>query len=203
MKLHINLKEIERKIFSFQFENGLVDLLIGTLLSFNAINVILGGSKYMIIPIFSIVIILFTVVNIYVVMPRMGCVILRKSRKRREHIVWIIIAFSILFNVIFEYLTRYGHYAGTRNLLSTQILFATKVMIVLMLIAYFSNFKRLYIYAVLLAITYPTSKILQTENIIPDQRWAFLILGLIIIIIGLVYFVKFIKKYPLQTEEVR
>lgn len=203
MELLINLQKIEKKILSFQFENGLVDLFIGILFSGFAINVILGGSNYMFIPIFCVFTVLFIFVRKFITSPRMGVVKLGKSGKRKELFVWIIIAFSIIFNVIFEYMTRYGYYAGTRNMLSTHIIFATKVMIVLVLTAYFINFKRLYAYGIFIAIMLPISKILENKDIITDYREVFLILGLLITIIGLVQFIRFIKKYPLPAKEVQ
>lgn len=203
MNLIINLKEIQRKILSSPYEDGLIDLMIGTIFSLTAVNVIFKGSSYFFIPLIIIPIVLLLFAKKYITAPRMGVVIIGRSEKRRMLPVYIIIAFSIIFNVIFEYMTRYGYYAGTRNILSAQTIFATKAMIVFVLIAYFINFKRLYIYGILFAMTIPISKILQLKNIISDNREGLLFPGLIIMIAGIVIFIRFIKKYPLPIEEVQ
>ncbi|MBC8521468.1 MAG: hypothetical protein ISS94_00390 [Candidatus Syntrophoarchaeum sp.] len=70
-------------------------------------------------------------------------------------------------------------------------------------IAYFLNFNRMYIYAVLFTLSFALNEItIANTGVIASGAYAWLISAIILIVIGVVYLVRFLKKYPLPGKEV-
>jgi len=68
--------------------------------------------------------------------------------------------------------------------------------------AYFMNFDRLYLYAVLLGAFEPFTAMLENGNIITSPYPILLVISGGMIITGATLLVRFIQKYPLQEDEV-
>lgn len=70
-------------------------------------------------------------------------------------------------------------------------------------VAYFLAFDRMYIYAFLLAGAFNLSEEIREHSwIITEGGYVYLFAAIVLIIIGSVYLVKFLKKYPIPEEGV-
>ncbi len=68
-------------------------------------------------------------------------------------------------------------------------------------IAYFLTYDRMYIYAFLLAGAFNLSEeIRENPGIISEGGYAYLFASIVLIVIGCVYLLRFLKKYPLPDE---
>ena len=68
--------------------------------------------------------------------------------------------------------------------------------------AYFLNFDRLYIYAVLLGVTEPLSRVLESMDILDGPYLMLLVISTGMILTGATLLVRFMQQYPLQEGEV-
>ncbi|NOR78919.1 MAG: hypothetical protein GQ523_11030 [Methanophagales archaeon] len=67
----------------------------------------------------------------------------------------------------------------------------------------FLNFDRMYIYAVLFTLSFALNEItIANTGVIASGAYAWLISGIIMIVIGVVYLVRFLRKYPLPVKGV-
>jgi hypothetical protein len=70
-------------------------------------------------------------------------------------------------------------------------------------IAYFLNWDRMYIYAFLFTLSFVLNEItIANTGVITSGAYAWLISGMMITVVGVVYLVRFMKKYPLPEKEV-
>ena len=71
-----------------------------------------------------------------------------------------------------------------------------------MSLAYFIQFNRLYVYAIILGCGFFLADISSLIVPIPfNFLFSYLLLGGIIMVIGIIYLIRFIKKYQLPKEE--
>jgi hypothetical protein len=76
-------------------------------------------------------------------------------------------------------------------------------MVVMWIIAYFLDFNRLYYFAVVFAVCFPLAELLYNYFGTPvDEMLTFGTTGVIILIVGVIFFVRFLQKYPKYKQEV-
>ena len=124
-----------------------------------------------------------------------------RKRKVRKLKTMIILSVNLVFLLILFLLNSTT--GGSINLpyLLEGFLFLT---LPLCFVAYFIQFNRLYIYAVILGCTFFIADVSSIFIPIPfNFLFAYLLLGGILIIIGIVYLIKFLKKYQLPQEEIK
>jgi len=206
----IDLKSLEKKAYRSIFNDGLWDLFIGLLI----INIGLGPlfNKIINLPdfwgtiIFStifcvIAFLIFYLGKKYVTVPRIGYV--KFGPKRTSKLLKLRIFLFIVFivNVILFILPLTGimNYVNLQPLLVTLILGFGVFTIPFCIVAYFLDFTRLYFYALSIGLGLFLKDLLIPIVGVPlDIIIVFSTLGGIIVIIGLVYFIYFLKKYPLR-----
>ena len=194
-----NLKEIEKRAWRRMFcEDGLFDMMLG--LSFlTALGSSLFGSDYSLIPIFFILIAAYMAARKYVVIPRIGLAKFGSQRnKKRGWAVGVLIV-SVLFLVVMTFLTKNGIFAS-EGLPISSILVGFNILLVLSLMGYFLNHNRLYIYGAMIGLGEPIGTWLEKAGILPHGKIIVGIMSLIVIVFGIVIFLKFLKKYPLPKE---
>lgn len=77
------------------------------------------------------------------------------------------------------------------------LLVGLNILIVLGAMAYFLNFGRLYLYAVLLGVTEPLSSVLEGRGLLEGPYPILLVISSGMILLGAGLFIRFLKKYPL------
>ncbi|MEJ2280100.1 MAG: hypothetical protein P8Y70_20475 [Candidatus Lokiarchaeota archaeon] len=135
----------------------------------------------------------------YIIAPRIGFVqfgVKRESRKKKLKIFLIV---NVFFGILMFILTIIGSITPFLKMgfLTTLFIGFLFFSIPFAIIAYFLEFNRLYIYSFMFGFSFFLSELLYPIVGTPlDSIIPFAIPGAIIIIIGLIYFIKFIKKYP-------
>ena len=77
------------------------------------------------------------------------------------------------------------------------LLVGLNILIVLGAMAYFLNFGRLYLYAVLLGVTEPLSSVLEGRGLLEGPYPILLVISSGMILLGAGLFIRFLNKYPL------
>ncbi len=211
----MDLKELERKAFRSTFQDGLWDIYLGLILAAMAIGVLLSDigvpasnlwQELIYIAMMGFSILVLIAGKKFITTPRIGLVKFGPKRKRKINLVRVVLTISVLMGLLAWVFASQMGKGSLSELASWNLLFpvgwAINVLIVLGLVAYFLDFSRLYVIAVLYAIAIPLNEVLaEYAQISFTGAIAFGIPGLIILCMGTVVFSRFLKEYPLPIKE--
>ncbi len=212
MDNQLNLKELERKAFRSTYQDGLWDVQWGLIVICMGIFEFRPDYGYgprnifLMLLAFSLANLVFWVGKKFVTVPRMGQVSFGPLRKKKNRTLAIILSAVVLVQAGVVLVTATGWLnAGFGAKLSALLggdlermlvaaigsLFVGPAMI---LIAFFIDFPRGYYIAILMALAV-FLMILFNQPIYP------ILIGALILVPGVVLFVRFVRKYPLHREE--
>ena len=208
----VNLKEIERKAFRSTFQDGLWDLFLGLVLLILATCALLsdaGISESLTMAFYvamqAVVLVGFIAGKKLITVPRMGLVKFGPKRKRKLTKVKVVLLISVLMGAVLFVVTLFSMHNRPEWLNPALVLGAAWVVnciVVFSLGAYFLDLPRLYAYGLLFAIPVPTDILLHKLTDLDLTFIAFGVSALVILVIGTVMFVRFLRDYPLPTKEV-
>jgi len=200
MSASINLKAIRKKILYYFFQDGLLDILFGVIMLIFGITILLTNllklPDWLIGAILPLIVIAFLVSKKLITRPRIGRVRLGLDLK--------VLVFLILGVIVFA-ISAIGIIPGKLTIKGTNIPAFDWILIVIVmfsLAAAFLHVKRFYIYGVLYAVSLPFYKIykhhakLGTVSLI-----MFFISATIMLSVGIVVFIRFLRNYPIASEE--
>jgi len=206
----VDLKQIERKAYRSTYEDGLWDICIGVIVSAMAIFVHYPESGYSAINVIAFLIAfsvgdgLLIAGKKYITQPRMGQVRFGPVRQRKIKTLAIILGVIVFMQVILVGLTAIGwpnpalgetllgDYDLERLLVaSVGFLFVGIPMIV---IAFINDFPRGYYIGVLMAMA-------VFLMILTNQPIYAIACGGLILVPGIVLFIRFLKKYPISRGD--
>jgi hypothetical protein len=206
MSQKISLKDAERKAFTAIFQDGLWDILIGCfLLQFSIgpfLSPMLGDfwSSVVFLPFYALAYLVIWWVKKHVVAPRVGVVKFGQWRVTRmvrfNVIVFLALTFALVLGVLsfvqFDSIPGWVHAAR----------FSLIFLIAFCVAAYFLDFTRLYIYGVLIALSPLIGEMLYVYLNASHHGFpiTFGITAGLIILTGVVLFVRFLKDHPLLTD---
>ena len=217
MSTKINLKELELKAWTSYFQDGLWDIFLGLLLVSSAVNTWLsntGVPSSTRIPTYMGIMVLGGLVlwagKRFITVPRMGRVKFGPKRKAKLNWVRTVLFLSVLV-IAALFLAGLGvknHWLqrpewGLIGRTSIASAFVTlNFLVVFSVMAYFMEFKRLYLYGVLFALQEVVGVGLRE---LADVDIGFFIgsavSAVIVLLIGTVVFVRFLRQYPLPAVE--
>ena len=213
MSEDMNLKVLEKRAYRSTFDDGIWDLFIGLII----LSIGLGPLFGLVIslPEFWNIIIPSLICNIlaflifyfgkkYVTIPRIGNVKFGPKRKSKQLKLKIFLMIVFIVNVILLILPLTGitDYIQIEPLFITFFLGFGGFTLPFCVVAYYLDFARLYYYAFAAGLGFPLSRFLTPiVGYSLDTIIIFSIIGLIIVLIGLYYFIYFLKKYPLSKQE--
>lgn len=204
-----DLKQLERRAFRFTYQDGLWDILMGLFVVAMAITIYRPSSGYSPMNIIGMVLIyavvygLFWAAKKYITLPRMGQVRFGPTRQQKNKTLAIILGIIVLIqasvvgvtafgslNPIFgaKLLGTFGEYSLEH--LAVAALASFFVGPSMLVIAYLTDFPRGYYIAVLMSLAV-FLMILINQPIYP------VVIGGLIILPGVVLFIRFLKKYPI------
>jgi hypothetical protein len=194
----MNLKQLEKNTAAIIFQTGLVEIAIGLSWIVSSLAMIFDDISYY-IDIFFVVPIIFIILAIrYIATPRMGMVKLARKRMRRN--MWFMVTVTV-FLVIMVILTIVGNGHPNAEPINGRLIISGIIFFICTAIAYFLNFKRMYLYAFLFAGAFNLSEeIRKNPGIISDGAYVYLIVSFLLIVIGCIYLISFLKKYPLPEK---
>ncbi|MFH1848636.1 MAG: hypothetical protein ABH879_00450 [archaeon] len=187
----MGLKEIETKAWTSTFEDGITDIVIGLILVVSTICQLFDDLRYYLYPLYLVPVVFSMVAKRYVTVPRMGRVKFSVARNRKLYLLVSIMTASILLLLM---LTFFGKLQQIAN---AGILVGVIVFTICVTIAYFMNFHRMYVYAVLFTASFAMSELaIARTGSIPGGAYAWAVSAAIILTIGAYHLVRFIKRYP-------
>jgi len=199
----INLKEMEKKSWRYSMQDGLIEVSLGILL------VVLGlllSIEFTIgfIVVFFIIFMnpLLEVVRKKFTYPRIGRVKVHEDEPKKTvggiflYMIVVAAIMGVAMFVIFGEINAENIYRSLPIFFSIMILGA-------MLYSYGkSGSQRFYVYATLALVTAPVFSFINFEGRLANLGYYLLFIGFIFLIIGLIIFIRFLRKYPLQREEI-
>jgi len=210
MSQQMSLKEAERKAFRSTYQDGLTDILWGLyLLLGNSSAIILanlgveGLKKY--IPMFTFLVVGgagFWAAKKYITTPRIGLVKFGPKRRKKMNRMRIVLAIAVVATFVLLLLTILGLFnpAGWEwPGWTVDVGFGVFVIFVCSYIAYTTDYPRLYLYGWLMGLSIPASVLLEEYAGITFPI-AWVISGSIILVIGIITFIRFLRDYPLPTD---
>jgi hypothetical protein len=214
MSASLDLKKIERKAFRSTYQDGLLDMLFGTIVMAMAAFMYRPEEGYsltnMVVFVVALAVgnVLFWLGKRFVTLPRMGQVRFGPARKQKATTLAIILGLVVLVQVGIVGLTTFGWLnpqagAQINDFLAGHGLERLAVATVgslfvgpsLILIAYLGDFPRGYYIAVMMSLA-------VFLMILLNQPVYALIIGGLVFLPGLVLFIRFLQKYPLRQESV-
>ncbi len=200
MSLDVNMKDIERKIYMVYHEDGLVDIAIG--LVFLGWGVLLAvGPPFLIVLLGPIALLIYYFGKRDVSVPRVGIIEPgRKTANRMLSLFIALIGLGLLALVSLILLSQLGPGSLEEySLALVGLIVAGGVC----LLGYLLQAIRLYVYAVLLFVAFTAGEYLTGSVTVVDPfLLSVIIAGLVILASGVLVLIRFIRRYPLPSEEV-
>jgi len=207
----VDLRGLEKRAWRSAFQDGFWDIFLGWL--FLGLSIATFGDTFglpaevgsMIIMLcWNTIAVLFLILGKkFITIPRIGFV---KFGAKRKKLKKRLLAF-LIFNVFLAFLLLFVNISGFFKSLNigglTEPLVVGLLLITvpLSILAYFLEFNRLYIYAIFFGLGFFISELLYP--LVGSPLDLFLSLGsvgIVVIFIGLVYLVLFLRKYSLSQK---
>jgi len=210
MSENLDLKSLEKKAYRSVFNDGLWDLFIGLIILNMGLATLLG-SLFNLPEIWNIIIpslvwnimafLVFYFGKKFITIPRIGFVKFGPKRKSKQLKLKLILFAFFIMNILLFVLPFTGLIRNIQlePLLLTLILGMGVLTFPFCVVAYFLDFTRLYYYAFLAGIGLFLTELLYPIVGSPlDTFFSYGITGGAIVVIGLYYFIQFLKEYPLS-----
>jgi hypothetical protein len=191
MTEEINLKEIERKAWSSYFEDGLWDVFFGALFLIGGIRSLTNNVWYTLLLLVPIL--MLPIGKKLITIPRLGHVKFGPVRKLKQAKVIAVLAISVLATLVLWLLPHSGLSLPE---LSISPILAGWIAVVFGMIAYYLDFRRLFAYGLL----YALSEVLWGEFGEPIGPVVQTISGIVILLVGMAVFMRFVRRYPILSE---
>lgn len=207
MLLGLDLKQMEKKAWQIYFGDGIWDIYLGLifvgmgllavfersgapdLLKYGQFGLLLGFGIFILI-----------IGKRKITIPRLGYVEFGPKRKRNKTLVTILLTISAVFGLVVMVLFMLARdfMPGLLTLLKNPLFFplfmAGWFTLVFGVMAWFLDFSRLYIHAILIGSSLVLSLYFKLFILL-------VIVGAIILAIGIIYLIRFIHKYPMIAVE--
>ena len=212
MSQEIDLKQLERKAWRSVFQDGLWDIYLGLLLLAMAVLMLLSDSglsesQSMLIYIgfLAVSMLAMWAGKRFITVPRMGRVKFGPKGKARKRKARVVLAISVLVGVVVFFIALLAIKGNWSEGLSLQFIipaiWSVNMLVVFGLGAYFLDFDRLYLIGLMYALALPVL-ILTDELLGIDLGFiAFAVPAALILLIGSVVFVRFLRAYAVLAEE--
>ncbi|UCF71614.1 MAG: hypothetical protein JSW49_04910 [candidate division WOR-3 bacterium] len=208
----IDLKKLERKVWTSFYEDGIWDIYLGLLLSAIAVGAFFTDTglteKYSIIGHSGVIVLAILVLLLgkrLITVPRMGTVVFGPRGRARLTKTQILLAISCVTGLAAFLLlaSTMGNATARQPVMDyiIPIFWTVNMLVLFSLAAYFLNYRRLYIIGFLYAVAVPADKIMRQLLHIDLSVIAFGVPALAILIMGFVVLARFLKKYPKTHEE--
>jgi hypothetical protein len=202
------LKEADRKVFSNFFGEGLIEISLASFLLMFSIAPLLSTSlgdfwsSMIFIPFWTIVYWILRFIRKNFVIPRMGSVTWGEMRLKKLNTGSIVL---LVLNLIFFIV---GIIAATSLLplglgSLVPVAFGSSMVILFFTAGYFLDFKYLYIYGVLIAVSLPIGEWLWQTNRASHHGFpiVFGVLSALMLLTGIGKFVVFLRNTSMPSEE--
>ena len=206
MSQNIDLKTLEKKAWQSVFQDGLWDIYLGILLMAFAVSAWLdtlamedGLRMGIYIGVMVFAMLVLAVGKRFITIPRMGQVRFGEKRKRMRNYTRLVLLFSVVVGLIMYWISASVYAGDIKGILSSKwllpLVWVLNIGIVTGLAAYFMEYDRLYIIGFLYAVTVPLDFVIKTVIRVDIGMYIFLVAGLIILVMGSIYLIRFVREY--------
>lgn len=203
----INLKSLDKKAFLSTFEDGFWEIWFGLFLIGSSISSFFPDNDLVriintVIVALLIPFLVFWLGKKYITIPRLGLVKFGQKRKaKRIGLGFVILALNIPVFLLWIYSTTQQIPPGLGNWLNTYygspVAFSLLILIFFISGANITGLKRLYTYGILIALSMFFFELSYVNNgSLLEHFLPYCISGFIILVVGLIYLRKFLKRYP-------
>lgn len=187
MTQNIDLKELEQKAWRPYFEDGFWGIFLGLLMLGMGIRMLTDNVWFTLVALSGIVI--FLVGKKFVTVPRLGHVKFGQARKVKQKKAVVVTALSV---VVTFGLLLIARPALDLSRMATAPILGILVALVFGLLAYYLDFRRLYVYGLLLAVSMALTE--ASDSLVGPVVST--CSGSIIVLAGLVQLIQFVRRYP-------
>lgn len=208
----LNLKEIEKKAYRSTFQDGIWDIFLGLLLLNIALGALLAGrgiSEGLTMTILSasavLIVLAFVTGKKRITIPRMGFVEFGPKRKRKiwkSRITLLSSFFAGLIVFLAALLISYYTAGRPKIVYLFPAAWVANSIIVFSLLAHYLDCRRLFLYGVLFALPVPVDMLANELLGVKLIFFALAVAAAIMLVIGAVLLVRFLRDYPLPVKEV-
>jgi len=204
MSQNIDLKALEKKAWRSVFQDGLWDIYLGIILMAFAVSAWLDKQPinddlrmgiYIGVMVFGMVVLY--VGKRFITIPRLGQVKFGAERQKRRNVVRLVLFISVLLGLLLWWLSPV-FLGSDREALSKwmfPVIWVLNMLMVFGLGAYFLEYERLYVIGFLYAIVLPIDVFVKNTTQQDMDVYIFSAAGLIILIMGITYLVRFLRDY--------
>ncbi|NYT15394.1 MAG: hypothetical protein GKC02_05480 [Methanomassiliicoccales archaeon] len=191
MNENLDLERIERKAFSSYMQDGFWDIFIGFLLLGFGLRIYTDNVLFTVLIFVGVGILI--VGRRYVTIPRLGMARFGAKRQRRHLSLLVMVLAAVLSTVALWILYAMDLLPSTNIV---DIGFSIIVALIFGMIAYYMGTTRIFFYGLVIA------SIIYLTGTIEDELASILSIasGAIILIVGVVMLVVFIRRYPSSKE---
>jgi len=206
MEQQMDLKQLERRVWTSFYSDGLGDIFLGCVILMFALAPLLTDiglgdfwSAFVFLPFWALVYVLVVSVRKHFVIPRIGLVRFGQMRKIRlakfNIVMFSILSVSLILGIL-------SLRASMTQAWVHNIRFMAVMLVGFGLAGYFLGFVRLYLYGILVALSIPIGEWLYTHAAVPHHGYpvTFGITSAILIIAGIVLFLRLLKNNPRPQE---
>jgi len=208
----IDLKKLERKVWTSFYEDGIWDIYLGLLLSAIAVGAFFTDAglteNYSIFGhagILVVAVLFLWLGKRFITVPRLGTVVFGPGGRARLTKAQILLAISCITGLAAFLLiaSTVGNAAARQPVMDyiVPLFWIVNMLVLFSLAAYFLNYRRLYIIGFLYAIAVPADKIMRQLFRVDLSVVAFGVPAMIILIMGVVVLVRFLRKYSTPSED--
>ncbi len=200
----VDLKVLETKAWRLTFQDGIWDIFFGLLFlgfGFSALaNQIFDlGTIIILIPWNIATVLILCLGKKFLTIPRLGFVKFGNKRKKTRKFILIFTTINVafaLFLLILSYIGLSGWFQ-LNPLLDPLIIGFLVITFPLSIFGFFLDFYRLIFYSILAGLGFFLSELFYPITGSPfDIFLSFFLIGFTIVIIGLIYLIKFLQEYP-------
>lgn len=202
MNENLDLEKLEKKAASSLYQDGIFDISLGhVLVAFGTASWLENHvsetlSILLALIIYFAVVIPIWFVYFYVTKPRLGTVKFGLKRRRSNAFVISLVTLILIANIVVFILmfTEVIQFSGHEYLLAA--IFGLIPLVIFTAMAYFLSYNRLYLTGLLFSVGFFLKELLTLQGLFLYSDIVFIGIGVIIVIIGLVCLIRFLKKYP-------
>jgi hypothetical protein len=208
----ISLKDLERKAWRSFFQDGLWDIYLGLLLLGMGSGRLAGyiglpeESGWSLLPNLAMSIgsmIFLWAGKRFITVPRMGRIKIGQKGKARQRKARVLVTASVLVGVVLFVVALVALRNPPRRLNLVAIfpvVYVLNMLVIFSLGAYFLDFSRLYLIGVMYALPVPLDIALDEFAGIDIGFAAFAAPAAVILLIGTVLFIRFLRDYPVPAQ---
>ncbi|MFH1848635.1 MAG: hypothetical protein ABH879_00445 [archaeon] len=190
----MNLKYTERDAWRMAHcLDGLIDIFLGAVFLWFSINIFLNWDNLG-LAIMALLVAGHVLAKKYVIGPRLGHVKFGRVRRKKVLKANLLLFGSAMLGGVFLLLSKFS-FMGLPEFSLVAVILPITILVVLGLLAWYTDFPRLYLYAVMLAISFAVFVMIKEAAGVRTGAFAITATSVFMVCVGAVNLFLFLKRY--------